>query len=156
VTAKIGVSARPELLDLGGEVAHVVSDGLDERAAGVAIDRSAEARELLSHPVRELLLGHLVHVHLPRLGNRLGEGRVLLHAVTDEREDRGRRRRCEVRLDLLHVRGLPGLDSVDDDGARVAAEEAECVAGGDRGLAGGLGGVQLLGGVLTDPRSQPL
>src|SRR5689334_9263068 len=45
---RLAVRPRGELLDLGGEVADVLPDGLDERAAGVAVGGRAEPRELLA------------------------------------------------------------------------------------------------------------
>ncbi len=53
---RLAVRPRGELLDLGGEVADVLPDGLDERAAGVAVSGRAEPRELLADPLRQLLL----------------------------------------------------------------------------------------------------
>src|SRR5436305_1056572 len=80
----------------------------------------------------------------------VGERRVLLEPVADEDEDGVGRRGREVLLDCLDVRGLPRLDTVDDDRARFAAKEAERVACGNRISAGRLGGVEALRRVLTD------
>src|SRR5262249_4605447 len=51
------LAVRPggELLDLGREIADVVSDRLDERSAGVAVGGRVKPRELLADPFGELL-----------------------------------------------------------------------------------------------------
>ena len=153
---RLAVRPRGELLDLGGEVADVVADRLDERTARVAVGRSAEAGELLADPLGKLLLRHVVSEDLAGLGDCLGERRVFLDPVADERENGRRRGSGEVRLELLDIRGLPGLHPVDHDKACLAAEEAEGIAGGDRVLRRRFSGVEVLGGLLTDPRPQPL
>ena len=53
---RLAVRPRRELLDLGREIADVVPDRLDERAARVAVGRRTEPRELLADPLRQLLL----------------------------------------------------------------------------------------------------
>ena len=156
--ARDRLAARPgrQLLDLGSKVAEVVADRFDEGAAGIPVGRRAEPRELLAYPLRKLLLLHVVGEDVTGLLDGLCERGVELDAVADEREHRGRRRRGEVGLDLLRVRRLPCLDALDDDEPRVAAEQAEGVAGGDRVRTGRLRCAQVLGRLLTDPRPQPL
>ena len=151
----LAVRPRRELLDLGGEIADIVPDRLDERAARVAVDGRVEARELLADPVRKLFLRHVVGEELACLGDGLGERRVLLDPIPDEREDSGRSGSREVRLELLRIGRLPALDAVDDDEACFPAEEAQGIAGGDRVLGRCVACVKLLGGVLTDPGPQP-
>jgi hypothetical protein len=143
-------------MDLRGEVADVVAHCFDERPAGVAVSRSIEARELLGDPVGQLLLGDVVNEKVAGLRDRLGERRVPLDPVADEREDGGRRRSFQVRRELLDVCRLPRLDTVDHDEACVPAEQTERVASRNRVLSRRLGGVKLLGRVLTDPRPQAL
>ena len=130
----LAVGPGRELLDLGGEIADVVSDGLDERTAGVTVGGRAEARELLGDPLGQLLFRDVVEEEVAGFRDCLGEGGVPLDPIAEEGEDSGRRWSCEIRLELLHVHRLPGLHAVDHHQSRVAAEQTERVAGGDRVL----------------------
>jgi hypothetical protein len=152
----LAVGPGREFLNLGCEIADIVTDSLDERAAGVTVGGRTEACELLGDPFGQLLLRHVVRQDLTCLRDQLGERGVSLDPVADEREDRGRSRSSEVRLELLRVGRLPGLDTVDDDESRLSAEKAEGVAGGDRVFARRLRGVKLLDRVFTDPAPQAL
>ena len=175
MTAKIGVSARPTASSsttarvIGSPFAHVASFWISEERSPTSSPTASTSARQASRSAVAPSRANCSPTHsgssffatsyacdLAGLAHRLRERGVLLEPVADEHEDGVGSRRGEVRLDLLDVGGLPRLDAVDDDGAGLAAEEAERVAGGDGVGAGRLRRVEALRRVLTDARPEPL
>ena len=129
---RLAVRPRDELRDLVGEVVEVGvlplrDDGVEQRAAEVAVDRDAVPRELLHDPVDHLLALDVVDEDVAVLRDGLRQRRVLAQLAGDEREHRARRGVGRVRRHGLDVVRAPAFDGVDDD-EPLASEEPERVA----------------------------
>ena len=109
------VRPRRELLNLGGEVANVLADRLDERPACVAVGGGAEPRELLADPLGQLFFATSYVMKSPAFATAFASAESFLSPSPTSTRTVVGSRRGEVRLDLFDVGGLPRLDPVDDD-----------------------------------------
>ena len=159
------LAVRPErkLLDLEPQLVRVITDELDQQAAGISVGLRVELRELLGHPRHELRALGLEQEHLGCAGKR----RAFLCLFSDECQHGVGRGRFRVGRDGLDVGRLPtssqptlfvpvAVDLRHDHEPATRREQAQRVAGRHGLLAGRVRRRQVLGPRWVEVSPEPL